>query len=89
MELAQKDITDRWQYYEQLANVSHCEETEEVEEELDRETRLVAAGLEPQQAKGIIDAVKDTIKRATATIEQPIILCSTTVRSAWLTDRTR
>ncbi|MBW1799937.1 MAG: flagellar biosynthesis protein FlhA [Deltaproteobacteria bacterium] len=36
--------------------------------------------LEPQQAKGIIDAVRDTVKRASVNIEQPIILCSTTVR---------
>lgn len=36
--------------------------------------------LEPQQAKGIIDAVNQTIEKAAVKIEQPVILCSTTIR---------
>jgi flagellar biosynthesis protein FlhA len=36
--------------------------------------------LEPQQANGIIESLKKAIDRATLKIEQPVILCSTTVR---------
>ncbi|MBW1765907.1 MAG: flagellar biosynthesis protein FlhA [Deltaproteobacteria bacterium] len=36
--------------------------------------------LEPQQAKGITDAVKQALEKAAAKIEQPVILCSTTIR---------
>ncbi len=36
--------------------------------------------MEPQQAKRVTDAVKEALENATAKIEQPIILCSTTIR---------
>lgn len=36
--------------------------------------------LEPQQAKGITDAIKQALEKAAVKIEQPVILCSTTVR---------
>jgi flagellar biosynthesis protein FlhA len=36
--------------------------------------------LEPQQAKGIVQAVKSGLEKAAAKIEQPVIICSTTVR---------
>jgi flagellar biosynthesis protein FlhA len=36
--------------------------------------------LEPVRAQRIIDAIKDALEKAAATVEQPIILCSSTVR---------
>jgi len=36
--------------------------------------------LEPQQAKGIVQAVKSGLEKAATKIEQPVIICSTTVR---------
>ncbi|MBN1106940.1 MAG: flagellar biosynthesis protein FlhA [Deltaproteobacteria bacterium] len=36
--------------------------------------------LEPQQARGIVDAIRDSLKKATQKMDQPVILCSTTVR---------
>ena len=36
--------------------------------------------MEPQQAKRVTDAVKEALEKATAKIEQPVILCSTTIR---------
>ena len=36
--------------------------------------------LEPQQAKGIIHAIQKSLEKAAVKIEQPVILCSTTIR---------
>jgi flagellar biosynthesis protein FlhA len=36
--------------------------------------------LEPQQAKGVIHAIQSGLEKAAVKIEQPVILCSTTVR---------
>ncbi|MBN1103957.1 MAG: flagellar biosynthesis protein FlhA [Deltaproteobacteria bacterium] len=36
--------------------------------------------LEPQQAKGVIHAVQSGIQRAAVKMEQPVIVCSTTIR---------
>lgn len=36
--------------------------------------------LEPQQAQGIIDTVKGELGKAATKVEQPVILCSTTIR---------
>ena len=36
--------------------------------------------LEPQQAKGVIQAIQKSLEKASVKIEQPVILCSTTIR---------
>ena len=36
--------------------------------------------LDPQQARRIIDSIKKGLQQAAAKIEQPVILCSTTIR---------
>ncbi len=36
--------------------------------------------LEPQQAKGVIQAIQTSLEKAAVKIEQPVILCSTTIR---------
>jgi flagellar biosynthesis protein FlhA len=36
--------------------------------------------LEPQQAKGVINAIQSSLEKASVKIEQPVILCSTTIR---------
>jgi C-terminal processing protease CtpA/Prc len=54
LQLITKTIEDEEPVPEKETEIS-----EEVEEELDRETRLVAAGLEPQQAKTIMQFLDD------------------------------
>ncbi|MFC1822950.1 flagellar biosynthesis protein FlhA [Thermodesulfobacteriota bacterium] len=36
--------------------------------------------LDPQQADGVIDATKKSMEKATVKVQQPVILCSTTIR---------